>query len=364
MRFFRCLLGFLLGLLVTAALCYHLIPSDDVAMDEALEPAEHCDVLFVGPSYIEVGLDTEVFEATTRELGHPLRACKFTRSGLRSYELKHDLTRLMEHCWPKLRRVAVDLTLTAGAVGFERQNWFNPRMVHWHTWDALAWLYRHYRAGRRPWRELAPLAVAHVQHVAMNYLGIGRAGMALTGARWVERLAGGEEKRVGPREVNRLPRANKGRARTYEEETAAIRQLAQDKIRARAHREYADDAWTRELEPIIRKRGFEPVFLYSPVYANRMPPLSRRPGRKPLVFFDFDDPGRYPELYVESARGRTAHLSSEGARRYSRLLAQEFVKLATEPEQRDGSAPRERRERRDERSKRQQRGKPDRPGAR
>ena len=94
-----------------------------------------------------------------------------------------------------------------------------------------------------------------------------------------------------------------------------------------------------------------------------MPPRSTRPGKKPLVFLDFDDPDRYPELYVYSSRDRTSHLSDEGAVFYSRLLAKAFVTLATEPEPQGEPDSRDRRDRRDERGKRR-RGERDRPDAR
>lgn len=361
MRFFRCLLGFVLGLLASAALLYRLVRPVDPALDEALAEASRCNVLFVGPSYLEVGLKTELFDAEARALGHPLRSCKFTRSALRSYELKHDLEQLMAERWPALQKVAVDLTLFPSGIGFERQNWFNPRTVHWHTWDALPWLYGHYRTKKQSLGALAPIVAGHLQHVAMNYLGIGRGGVVLSGARWVERHAGWEGERKAPREVDRLPRSKKRVDLTDEEADAATRLLALEKARTRARRRYDDDAWARELEPIIRGHGFEPVFLYSPVFRNRVPPRPTRPGKKPLVFLDFDDPGRYPALYLADSRGRTSHLSREGAQHYSRLLAQEFVKLATEP--REASEP-EPAPARDERGKRPQRGKRDRPGKR
>jgi hypothetical protein len=319
-RFLRCLLGFLLGLIVTALLAYRLLPRDDHVLDEVVARASRCDVLFVGPSYLEVGLLPERFEAETQALERPLRACKFTKSALKGYELKHDLAQLMEQRWPALKYVAVDVTLLP-SVSFERQNWFNPRMVHWHTWDALG-------------------AFGHLQHVAMNYLSIGRAGSLLSHARWLERATGRDQGYVPPRDVDRLPTlSNQARQEwTEERQDQAGRQLAQDKARERARRHFDDDAWPRELEPIIRARGFQPIFLYSPIYRNRMPPRPNRAGKKPLVFLDFDDPDRYTELYAPEARGRTSHLSQEGAVRYSRILAREFVKLASEAE-RDRPGP-------------------------
>lgn len=317
MRFLRCLLGFLLGLGLSALMLYRLVPRDDVAFDETLPDAATCNVLFVGPSYVRVGLLPGLFEAETRELGHPLEVCEFTRSALQGYELEHDLRVLMQHRWPALGRVVVDVTLSPRHIGFERQNWFNPRVVHWHTWDGLAWLTRYYRERREGWIKLAPLAVAHLEHAAMNYLSVGRLGALVGQARWVERHTGGEYREAAQRDVDRVPRARR-EDRSDEERELVTAQLVRDKAARRARGAHDSDAWLRELEPIVVAAGYQPIFLYSPVYVARMPPRLTAPGKsRPFVFLDFDDPERYPELYEPVSRGHTSHLSAEGAKRWS-----------------------------------------------
>jgi len=261
----------------------------------------------------------------------------------------------MRQRWPALKYVAVDMSLAPGP-GFERQNWFSPRMVHWHTWDALAWLRRYYASRRKGVLEVAPLALGHVQHAAMNYLSIGRAGSLLVHARSVEGLTGRDQGFTPPKEVDRLPRGPRRPDRTEEEREVAGRQVAQEKVRDRARRRFQDDDWPRELEPLIRAGGYRPVFLYSPVLSSLVPPRPNRPGKKPLVFLDFDDPDRYPELYLAEARARTSHLSKEGAKRYSRILAQTFVTLDTTPP--EPEAPGQRREPRSKRERgKRERGK-------
>ena len=66
-RFLRCLLGYLLALVATAALLYQVRPEDE-AYKEAFEGTSSCNVLFVGPSYIKVGLNTQDFEDEARAL--------------------------------------------------------------------------------------------------------------------------------------------------------------------------------------------------------------------------------------------------------------------------------------------------------
>lgn len=327
MRFFRCLLGFLLGLVATAALLYRVRPLDD-QLKAAFEEASRCNVLIVGPSYIKVGLNPEDFDAEARALGHPLHVCKFARSALRGYEVVNDLKALLEHRWPVLRYVAVDISLRHGNLGFEPENWFTPRVVQWHTWDALAWTYDYYREQPKlDWKELGPIGLGHLEHVAANYLGIGRVGRFLTRGRFIEHLTGAEQGQETPPEVDRVGRKAKLVTPTEAQHDAAVKKLVEYKSKAGARKRSADDDWPRQLEPVIRAAGFKPVFLYSPVYGTLMPPRLKRPGKRALVFLDFADPEHYPTLYTYDVRGHTAHVNGKGAVLYSRLLAAEFVRL-------------------------------------
>jgi len=326
-RFFGCLFGYLLALVATAALLYRVRPDDD-DFKAAFAQASRCNVLIVGPSYIKVGLRPEVFDAEAKALGHPLHVCSLARSALRGYEVIHDLEHLLERPWPKLRFVAVDVSLRPGNLAFERDNWFTPRLVQWHTWDALTWVYRYYREAKFDRKEVAPLEVAHLEHTAMNYLGIGRIGRLLTRARFTERLTGADQGQEAPKEVARIGRKAKLVKPSEEQHDAAVRRLIQFKAKGRKKKDSAaDDDWPRQLEPIIRAAGFQPVFLYSPVYSPVMPPRLKRRGKRPLVFLDFDDPERYPTLYTYDVRGHTAHVNDKGAVLYSELLAREFVRL-------------------------------------
>ncbi|HEX5101955.1 MAG TPA: hypothetical protein VFV94_20745 [Polyangiaceae bacterium] len=326
MRFFRCLLGYLLALVATAAVLYRLRPDDD-DFKAAFAEASRCNVLIVGPSYIKVGLYPDVFAAEAQALGHPLHVCKVARSALRGYEVMYDLEHLLERPWPKLRFVAVDLSLSAGNLGFDRDNWFTPRVVEWHTWEALTWVYRYYRDEKYDRKELARLEVAHLQHAAMNYLGVGRIGRLLTGVRLTEHLTGAERGEQTPKEVDRVRRKAKLAAPSEAEHDAAVRKLVHFKAKVRDKKLSADDDWPRQLEPMIHAAGFQPVFLYSPVYDPLTPPRLKRPRKRALAFLDFDDPERYPTLYTYDVRGRTSHLNQRGAVLYSKLLAREFVRL-------------------------------------
>jgi hypothetical protein len=82
------------------------------------------------------------------------------------------------------------------------------------------------------------------------------------------------------------------------------------------------NAWARELSALAKSHGQTGViFLFSPIL-EPIPPLEGGPKGAELVVFDFQDPTRYPALYVERARAHTSHLNGYGATIYSQLLAQ------------------------------------------
>jgi hypothetical protein len=157
----------------------------------------------------------------------------------------------------------------------------------------------------------------------MKQLAIGRGAWLLTGARLSERFLGQKSPAKG-RDVNRLRRKRKLAEREYE---AMLPKIIARKARSRARRETSSDAWPRELESVIRRRGYAPVFLYSPVVSSRVTPRLTRPRAKRLRFLDFADPARYPDLYEYASRGRTSHVNKAGAVFYSKHLARELVAL-------------------------------------
>lgn len=329
MRFLRCFLSFLAGLLAVAAVLYPLVPGDDrTAFDEAFRFAPQCELLFVGPSYIKFGLVPEAFEEEIKRLGHPQRICKYAREALRGYEVRHDLELLMKHPFPRLKAVVIDVTLSPKDLGFRSENWFNQRLVRWHTWRALPWLHRHYQESDDSWQKNAPQILAHVEHLALNYLGIGRGGTFLTQARALDSLFAA--RRRGPKKGASRPAFERPRSKTaanVREYEKVREELASEKSGKQKRSRFGDDRWPRELEAIVREAGHEPIFLYSPVLAHKPVPRLERRGERPLVFLDFEDPNQFPELFEYAVRARGSHLTVRGSVLFSRRLAREIARL-------------------------------------
>jgi hypothetical protein len=306
-----------------AVALHALVPEDGQAFDATLKSARSCNVLFVGPSYVRDGVYPQIFDREAKQLGSELRACKYALSSLKGYELRHDLEVLLSAPWRKLDLVVVDITLGSN-LSFEPENWFKARVVDWHSRDSLAWLRVYYREQGLRGLPLARRLAPHYEHVALNYLGVGR-GVAL-----LERTRLFDRYRATPRHVRqdyevRTPSVRATRKLRGSEYPDEVRDLADAKREARNNHDAIPDTWARELEGVIRGHGYEPAFLFAPVLTLKMPPEASRPGARPLTILDFDDPDAYPELYASDRRGYTNHLNDRGATDYSRLLAREIV---------------------------------------
>lgn len=305
----------MLGLLVTAALLYAVMPHEREVLEEVLARHDECQVLIIGPSYVGEGISEEAFERESKKFGPALRVCKYAPGGLRGYELRHVLDVFLDKPWPKLKVLVIDISL-GSSIDFDPANWFNPRLVDWHTFDSVPWLWHYYTHRRRAslWRE-APELLGHFEHLLANYLGIGRGTYLASKLRILSHRDPPDEPRV--RNAFRRHRA-KGAA--YEK---LRRRLIREKARARARHKTMHLEWPRELLQLARAHGQRRVvFIVSPILARKPPPAR---GRGEPVVLDFEDPARYPELYTEDVRGTTSHLNSRGAPIYSALLARALL---------------------------------------
>jgi hypothetical protein len=282
-----------------------------------LAESKTCSVLFVGPSYVENQIDPEAFDREAARIGYDARACKVGTSGLRGFELRNVLQRILSHDWPRLELVVIDVTL-GDRIGFEPANWLNPRVVEWHTLDSVPWLLDYYERTRMRRGEKPPL-LSHAEHVFARYAQVGRGVEALRSVHLLERFRPAVEAK------RRANRARKERVRGKDYERHVERMMA---VREKGGPKYGNPAWALELRSLVRSYGKEAYFLIAPVlYSPRIPRGERR-GPERLRVMNFNDPRRYPELYEESVRGNTSHLRGDGNTRYSELLAVELKKLS------------------------------------
>jgi hypothetical protein len=286
-----------------------------------LRASDHCEVLFIGSSYVMLQVLTEQFDAASRRLGSPLRSCKYGQVGLYGFELRYRLERLLAHDWPKLRVVVIDVDRENRAR--PEFNWYKARIVEWHSVRVLPWSARRYLNDARGWLEpLADLRVSLV-HVALHYAQLGRGLAWLRDLDLVGRLGLRGESRHEPVAM---------RAQPSQTPPARWLRTSREKLvreRARIQREglLGDSAWLLEMRDVVRASGTgrEVVFVLPPSWKAK--PLPRRAveGEDRLLVLDYLDPQGYAALYRTSSRGFTSHLSPKGSKIWSRLLARDLV---------------------------------------
>jgi hypothetical protein len=75
---------------------------------------------------------------------------------------------------------------------------------------------------------------------------------------------------------------------------------------------------------MIRAAGAQPILFHAPTPSEVVYTPDAR-SRAPLL--DFSDEQRYPALFLTEYRQDHGHLNEAGARVFSRLLAEEWIKL-------------------------------------
>jgi hypothetical protein len=320
-RFAKNVVYFALGFLLFELVRRTLVPPVPGPIEKGLAPLlaqrNDCSVLVVGPSYVASQILPEVFNREAERIRLRERICRFGTAQLRGYELRRVLERLLEHDWPRLKVVVIDITLGDG-IAFEPENWMKPRVVEWHTLGSVPWLLRYYDERRPlPLGDRLPRLLAHAKHLSAHYAEVGH-GIELVGSfDFVERLRPDS----GPLPKRRSSKASKRKR----ERGDAYRRHVQGMIEQGSKRRRNDgSAWALELRELVRARGKEAYFLIAPVLYSPAIPKQALRGKDRIVLFDYNDPRRYPELYEERVRGRTSHLNKTGSTRYSELFAREL----------------------------------------
>jgi hypothetical protein len=292
------------------------------------------DVLFFGSSRVLRGVVPEVFDAEMAAHGVPVRSFNFGIDGMGSHEASAVVRRVLALRPRRLRWVVVELDGWSGELPPE--NRFKRRTVFWHDRAETLAALETVRLAERPWARRLELSGAHLLHLAARGTAAGRGRDLVQRAR--EGIAPGAEagRREAAAELARhggfgpfssaaygTPTTHPFRRRFLE--TLPVYRLAVERLPAanRADRGLAGynvPAVARQVAA-IRRAGAEPIHLITPT-PTPTPELYRLAdaGAVPRLLA-FNDPVAYPELFAQDHRFDAEHLTTEGARRFSRLLA-------------------------------------------
>lgn len=290
--------------------------------------------LFLGTSIMYRNVVPEIFSKEMGRLGHEEPAFNFGAPHMTLAEARLILDRILAIRSSRLKTIVVDLALF---VDSDRHNHFTSRHVWWHTPTETYLALQNDFAGTPRW----DAAGVEVKALALNVTAIGRLSEIFQ-SRWDPAFRDKEEddedvdaegyrplEEVRTRSVEKR-RADflRGEAR-YEKEVAA-RRASPSKARKLGNYQ------RRMLERIvtrIREAGLTPV-LYDGPNVN----LPLRLGGEMLTQvpkLSFNDPVLYPDLYLFENRFDRSHLSADGARLFTEVLAGEYARRMY------GGAPRE-----------------------
>jgi hypothetical protein len=380
-KLLRAAIAILFGLVLGAALIYALLPAARAREDRhrLYETRGSCQVLLIGPSYAAMVVP-KAFDEEARRIGLNKRLCMFGKQGMRGFELAQELDFALSQDWSKLEVVLIDITLE-DAPSFHEANWFKSRTVEWHTLAGMKWLLEHYRANPQHSPELR-VWIAHARHFLAHYASLGRAPEVVgwreplktwrTRQRDNAKRAAKKQRDRGAAEAKRdaktarekkrrpepeplrtktakakdrkakiaksksepsqadppkseTPNADPQSERKLRKHLSQVKKLVAWNRKQKKKPRYVEDGWVLRLRDKVRARGREAFFVHAPIYGGLSLPISSARGKDPIVLLRFNDPERFPDLYLLSSRGSTSHIKVAARPIYSRILANELL---------------------------------------
>ena len=323
---FYSMLGLSLGALALRSLVAPPPDRDRMAMDKV---RPECEVLFVGPSFVKSQIHTELVEAEAARLGHPLRACKYAKAGLKGFEQYHTLRELMAQSWPQLKLVLFDITL-GGDSGYSLDNRFKPRIIRFHVPEIFSWYYEFWDEQQPPLGHARQLfdhglhALARALHV-----GVGAEHLLELSPQTLAAVVSSPPPTTQQAEkVRKSGKAKKHKVmseREYKDRLKKMdkkaRRLAKKQPRLSADKR----AFLLHEYAIFQERGVRAEALLAPTWSPHSAGYGKL-GRSGPKVHNFSTPKKYPSLYAKHSHKRDGHLTRKGSEEYSRLLARLIVK--------------------------------------
>jgi len=329
-----CALAFL-AFATGSALVHALLPLEvNAAWEELRARKDECEVLFLGTSRTERGIDLPRIEAELGRAGVPLRCAKLAVSGARTLEQDFLLRQVLALEPRRLRWIVLE----AGPVGrtLPEQSDFadahetvHARLLQWHTPRQTA------RALHSVWR--APLTLEqrlwwtgeHVELCLRNVTNLGaladrwieapRRARAQTAKDEAWRLASGAGEEAPANRMVIDPSRYPERARKFAE---SLVRLVQEQNALPVALEEVDAGLYVEQARVAEGAGVTLVHLTLPAGEGSPEPLALGAlGRVPRLLH-FNDPARFPELFQAQARFDAGHLNEAGAALLAPLLAE------------------------------------------
>ncbi len=327
----------LAAFVATCAAFHRIVP---VAPVENVSPklrffAEHkdeFDTLFIGTSRIQHHISPKLFDRMTADAGLPTHSFNFGVDGMHPPENFFVTEEILKLQPRRLKWVFMEFEDIQ--LGWARHEGETRRLAYWHNWKWTSLsLHRAINPrGDSAWygklgrmllrrREIT----MHLYIFARQFARVG-AIADLVDSRKVDRAI--ETKvQIGPEgdgyqlPLDPMPPSRVGR---YADK------LKRETDHARPH---FVDPWSehsyRELARDFAELGARAFFVVTPV-ATQSPMRFRTSSPPPGPVFLFNNAKKYPQLFDPAVRADEGHMTATGAEEFTRLLAEEFVRVAGE----------------------------------
>jgi hypothetical protein len=294
------------------------------------EHKDEFDTVIVGTSEVYYSVSPELFDAATRQGGVPTRTFNFGIDGMHPPENFYVLEQILKTHPKNLKWILFEL-------GDVRSRWDNilgtRRAVYWHDWPRTKLTLRkalNPRGNANWYIQLSRLWLARRDFASnltlfgKQFANVGRAADFLPAAKR-ERFEDADVE-LGPRRDGyRIA----GDAMSAEHAASFQQRLVREISEARPR--YLDPATEQgysEAAARIRAAGAKAILVVTPSIFQS--PLRFKPS-SPAPVIAFNDAGKFPEFYDVNVRIDDAHLTREGAEKFTVALAREFVREAAKP---------------------------------
>ncbi|MBF0284699.1 MAG: hypothetical protein HQL51_09590 [Magnetococcales bacterium] len=301
---------------------------------------ERIDLIFLGTSRINQGVDPAVFDLALAEGGLPgVRSFNLGVEHLNPVEALWTLERIAEMKPPRLRWIVTELPVSRYQALWENRHALRYRALI--TLDALPRYLEDIR--RQPILLRHRLVDGALFAAAVVY---DRSAIGLLSRRLFPLASEALElNRPMPRQeelgqgfyydymAGRLPPAGMAPEKAETWAAQAVAQIDTWKAAYAPRNGRGHFARLRPLLEGIREKGYQPVLISVPSvvsYAISQPVTEETRRALPDVpVFDFNDPRRYPAFYQGKHLFGASHLNAAGAALFSRLLAESLRPLLT-----------------------------------
>lgn len=284
------------------------------------EHKDEFDTIFIGSSRIRHGIVPEQFDEAAAKTGFRTHSFNLGYSGMWPPESHYYLRQVLALHPKKLRWVFIELM----DYRFRQAEGEAPTMrsVYWHDLPHTGMAWRMVAESPLSLTEKVKLFATHTKQFVQNMTNSGR------GADWLEQRYFPVRKKIDtswiarrgfdPEPTTEWSEAAKAE---YQSQIAVFQQQRPQKRMRPGLLEAV-----RDIAGDVAYAHAHPIFLVPPTV--RVEEHFDEVSIEPVTVFAFDDPARFPRLYLPESHYDPGHLNEAGAREFCDILGEQFANVA------------------------------------